>query len=48
MKTIINLFNLPDALEWVHSCQERISVFCRDFTSPEKNLKPLLISARVR
>lgn len=48
MKTVINLFNLPAALEWVHCCQERFSVLCRDFTSPEGNLKPLLITARVR
>ncbi|WP_190277433.1 hypothetical protein [Adhaeribacter rhizoryzae] len=47
MKTITNLFNLS-ALEWVHCCQESISVIYRNFTSPARNLRPLLITARVR
>ncbi|MGV3588699.1 MAG: hypothetical protein ACO1OF_16970 [Adhaeribacter sp.] len=47
MKTVTNLFSLS-ALEWVHGCQERISVICRNFTSPARDLTPLLITARVR
>ncbi|WP_170252628.1 hypothetical protein [Adhaeribacter aerolatus] len=47
MNTITNLFNLPDALEWVPCYREVFSVLSPIFTSLGKKLMPLLVAARV-
>lgn len=48
MKTVTNLFNLPDALEWVHQRREIFSVLSGIANSVTGNHMAVLVPIRVR